>query len=64
MYELTVHYKNGSSKSYLYSILEFNKALDKLNSMSRPAELWFLLDGERSHFVGANFDDFGVPEFI
>lgn len=64
MYQLTVHFKNGSSKSYLYPCFEFSKALDKLNSLSRPAELWFLVDGVREHFVGANFDDYGVSDFI
>lgn len=63
-YQLTVHYQNGSSKSYSYSILELNKALDKLNSMSCPAELWFLADGVREHFVGSNFDENGVADFI
>lgn len=62
-YQLTVYHEKGS-KSYSYSILEFSKALDKLNGLSVPAELWFLVDGVRSHFVGSNFDDDGLADFI
>lgn len=63
-YQVTVHFDNGDTMNYLYSSLEFNKALDKLNRSSRPAELWFLTDGVRSHFVGSNYDDCGLAEFI
>lgn len=62
MYQITVHFKNGSTMSYTYP--EFSKALDKLNESTRPTEMWFLVDGVRSRFVGANFDDNGLAEFI
>lgn len=63
-YKLTVHFTHDSSLSYLYSCLEFNKALDKLNSSSHPAELWFLVDGERDHFVGSNYDENGLADLV
>lgn len=63
-YQVTVHFENGATMNYLYTDLEFNKALDKLNNSSLPSELWFLKDGVRSRFVGSNFDENGLAEFI
>lgn len=61
-YQVTVHFDNGDTMNYLYS--EFSRALDKLNNSSRPTEVWFLVDGVRSHFVGSNYDENGLAEFI